>query len=279
VFFVGLTDKSAWLQDALEYEAKQFGDIVQEDFLDTYRNLSFKGVAALKWITTYCNQTSYIMKTDDDIFVNMFALLKHLKDLYIHNYRNRLIMCLVWWRMHVLREGKWGIPKEQLPDELYPVYCSGMGFVLTTDVAMAMYYVSYYVKFHWVDDAYISGFLPRALRGAVNHTDMSRAYCGVQEMGVYSHQTEWYKYVFTHVHDEQLYHRTCNKLVDIATHRSIPTPTVVRPGLLADDYISKDVLFPELRKKREQRAQERKKRKDKEKKGSDKSLIVPEGET
>jgi hypothetical protein len=37
IFVVGISDKLAWLQDALEYEAKQYGDIVQEDFLDTYR--------------------------------------------------------------------------------------------------------------------------------------------------------------------------------------------------------------------------------------------------
>jgi len=37
VFFVGLTDKAAWLQDALEHEATRYNDIVQDDFLDTYR--------------------------------------------------------------------------------------------------------------------------------------------------------------------------------------------------------------------------------------------------
>ena len=37
VFFVGRSDRAAWLQDALEYEATVYNDIVQEDFLDTYR--------------------------------------------------------------------------------------------------------------------------------------------------------------------------------------------------------------------------------------------------
>jgi len=43
VFFVGLTDKSAWLQDALFYESRKYGDIVQKDFLDTYKlvNVSY----------------------------------------------------------------------------------------------------------------------------------------------------------------------------------------------------------------------------------------------
>jgi len=37
VFFVGLTTKAAWYQDALYYESKKYGDIVQKDFLDTYK--------------------------------------------------------------------------------------------------------------------------------------------------------------------------------------------------------------------------------------------------
>jgi len=222
-------------------------------------NLSYKGVAALKWITSYCSHALYVMKCDDDVFVNMFALLKHLHDLDVHNFRRRLIICLMWRRMHVLRQGKWGIPTDQLPDDLYPVYCSGMGFVLTTDAAVAMYRVSFYVEFQWVDDAYITGYLPRALRGAVSHLDMGRAYCGALEMAVYSHDTEWYKYIFTHVHDDELYRRTWDKLVDIASRNPIPTPDVVRPGILAEHYVPKRTLFPELEKKRQQQRALRKK--------------------
>jgi len=90
------------------------------------------------------------MKTDDDVFVNLFALLHHLTDLYVAGFRLRLIACLVFWRMHVLREGQWNIPVEELPDDLYPPYCSGMGYVFSTDVAVAMYRVSFYVRFFWV---------------------------------------------------------------------------------------------------------------------------------
>jgi len=37
VFFVGLSDKTAWYQEALFYESHKYGDIVQKDFLDTYK--------------------------------------------------------------------------------------------------------------------------------------------------------------------------------------------------------------------------------------------------
>lgn len=37
VFFVGVSDKIAWFQEALYYESRKYGDIVQKDFIDTYK--------------------------------------------------------------------------------------------------------------------------------------------------------------------------------------------------------------------------------------------------
>jgi hypothetical protein len=34
---------------------------------------------ALKWINDYCKNAKFILKTDDDIIVNTFALINHLK--------------------------------------------------------------------------------------------------------------------------------------------------------------------------------------------------------
>jgi len=199
-------------------------------------------VAALQWISEHCDHAKYIMKTDDDVFVNMFALLHHLHDLYVHGFRWRLFACLVVWSAHARRDGKWRITTEEFPDDLYPPYCSGMGYVFSTDVAVAMYRVSFYVKFFWVDDVFVSGILLRSLGAVVKLSDMGRAYCKAQEMGLYWHETEWYKYIFTHVHDETLYQTTWEKLVDMASRRTMPSPRVIRPGNLAEHYLPRYIL-------------------------------------
>lgn len=54
-------------------------DIIVEKFYDTYNNLTLKSVMLLKWVINNCVNLTYLMKVDDDMFVNIPALLKSLK--------------------------------------------------------------------------------------------------------------------------------------------------------------------------------------------------------
>jgi beta-1,3-galactosyltransferase 1 len=56
-----------------------YNDIIQESFYDTYNNLTLKSLMLLKWVISNCNKVTYIMKTDDDMFVNIPILVKALK--------------------------------------------------------------------------------------------------------------------------------------------------------------------------------------------------------
>lgn len=53
------------------------GDILQGDFNDSYDNLVFKSAAILDHFTNGCS-AQYLLKTDDDIFVNVPALTQFL---------------------------------------------------------------------------------------------------------------------------------------------------------------------------------------------------------
>lgn len=60
-------------------ENYEYGDIIQEKFHDTYNNLTLKSVMMLKWVTTNCPHATYLMKTDDDMYINVEGLVKALK--------------------------------------------------------------------------------------------------------------------------------------------------------------------------------------------------------
>ena len=96
------------VMEAILFEYETYKDIVQEDFLDSYKNLTYKGLMALKWISTYCSQANYVLKVDDDIMVNTFTLMNHLKYLDHHEYSKKkmrgMILCLLWQSMEVMRD-------------------------------------------------------------------------------------------------------------------------------------------------------------------------------
>jgi beta-1,3-galactosyltransferase 1 len=130
---------------AIEYENEIYQDIVQEDFIDSYKNLTYKGIMALKWISIYCSKIKYILKVDDDIVVNTFTLINHLKFLDKNNLnKHSTILCLLWQAMGVMRDrldryrkrkelfffcskSKWYLSKEDFPLDKFPPYCSGSG--------------------------------------------------------------------------------------------------------------------------------------------------------
>jgi len=227
------------VQRALEFEAEQYGDIVQEDFLDTYRNLTYKGVAALRWISEYCSHARYVLKTDDDIFVNAFNLLRHLRRLdrvgaTAAPGSRGLLLCLVWYTMMVMREGKWKVSKAEWPDDSYPTYCSGSAFLMSTDVAVAMHRISYDVPFFWVDDFYITGLLPLKLGpSVVRHTQFISAYVlNGNQLEVKFTGPQWYQYVFSHVHNLNAIQSVWKTVVRLARGELQPTIPFALPGQL-----------------------------------------------
>lgn len=101
VFLLG-KPQDAYVQSALEMESNRYGDIVQQDFVDSYRNLTYKAAMGLKWASVFCPHAKYVLKSDDDIFVNVYNLIGHLKSLLYHEGpHRRWILCLVWNRMKV----------------------------------------------------------------------------------------------------------------------------------------------------------------------------------
>lgn len=60
----------------LKNESLIHGDVVQVDVVDTYTNLTLKSVALLHWVHTHCPNADYVLKSDDDNFINWNVLNK-----------------------------------------------------------------------------------------------------------------------------------------------------------------------------------------------------------
>ncbi|NXU93299.1 B3GT2 galactosyltransferase, partial [Xiphorhynchus elegans] len=68
----------AALRPLLREEDELHGDILQQDFLDTYNNLTLKTLMGLEWVSRFCPNATYVMKADHDVFLNLEFLVRRL---------------------------------------------------------------------------------------------------------------------------------------------------------------------------------------------------------
>ena len=62
------------LQEKVYKENDKHGDIIQGDFIDTYHNLSYKASMGNFWVSEFCEQAEFVVKTDDDWFVDLYEV-------------------------------------------------------------------------------------------------------------------------------------------------------------------------------------------------------------
>lgn len=173
-FLLGRTD--ALMQKQIDTESQQNNDIIQGDFIDTYRNLSYKNVMGLHWTENYCNSTKYILKVDDDVLVNIYKFLSYLLMKSEKNEFGNYITCPFFGNRLPQREteGKWYVSMAYYPYLNFPPYCRGFVYFLTSDVRKRLYEASRTVKLLWLDDVYVTGFI--AFQAGVTHRNFEEGY-------------------------------------------------------------------------------------------------------
>lgn len=133
------SDKSV-IQDQLVREDRLNGDLIQQDFMDTFHNLTLKLIQQFHWAHTRCAHARFVMTADDDIFVHMPNLVGYLRDMARKDVTD-------FWIGRVHRgappirnkESKYYVPYEMYPWSTYPDYTAGAGYVMSRDVAEKIY--------------------------------------------------------------------------------------------------------------------------------------------
>ncbi|XP_062988091.1 UDP-GalNAc:beta-1,3-N-acetylgalactosaminyltransferase 1 [Elgaria multicarinata webbii] len=146
----GIDDNAAL---SIEDESILYGDILQQDFLDTYSNLTLKTVMAFRWLTEFCSNAQYVMKTDSDVFINMGNLMKLLNSSTSENFITGYP--LIEKPAHRGFYWKTFISFDEYPFKVYPPYLSGLGYVLDTGLAQQVYGMMSHVKPIKFEDVYV----------------------------------------------------------------------------------------------------------------------------
>ena len=120
---VRLTVLTELLQDKLNNESEEYGDIIQESFVDSYANLTVKSLMLLKWFTHNCDNTQYLLKTDDDMYINLVKLY----DIVQANKEPTLLLGSLICNAIPIKDpyNKWYAPSYMFSGKRYPNYLSG----------------------------------------------------------------------------------------------------------------------------------------------------------
>lgn len=175
IFLTGLSNDSN-VNLKLEQENQIYKDIVQENFIDTYRNLTLKTIMGYKWISNYCSKVAFVLKVDDDIVVNTPVLLDYLNELILKNkhtknsyFGNHKENSLIYRDPNVRYYARY----DEIAGEYFPLYHFGIGYLITGDLAAPFYEMSLETKFFYLEDVY-SGLLAQKLQ--VNYVNIQDKY-------------------------------------------------------------------------------------------------------
>jgi hypothetical protein len=153
-------------------------DILMADATDSYRNLSAKHIAALRWIIQHC-AGSIVVKVDDDVLVNPFKLMQYIQEVP----RARAFYCSVVPNGKPRRDegNKWFVRENEYATAYYPPHCEGYAYITDTRVAQLIVEAAQDAQTYWIDDVWITGIL--AKKTQVGHTSFRKPYNAKQING------------------------------------------------------------------------------------------------
>ncbi|KAJ8664956.1 hypothetical protein QAD02_006618 [Eretmocerus hayati] len=202
VFMLGSTN-DARFESSLEKEQDIYGDIVRGRFIDSYLNLTLKTMSTLEWVDTYCSEVKFVLKTDDDMFINVPRLLAFI---YKHKADTNVIFGKVAKRWKPVRSktSKYYISPAQYRPPFYPDFCTGPAYLMSSDVVSKLYINSLQETFLKLEDVFMTGIVASKLGIKRSHASefhnkkISYSPCNVQRaisihMVKYSEQFDLWK--------------------------------------------------------------------------------------
>ncbi|KAJ6656237.1 hypothetical protein lerEdw1_003965 [Lerista edwardsae] len=164
VFLLGRTPPEEHQPDfseVLRFESEAHGDILLWDYLDTFFNLTLKEVLFMRWASRACPGARFVFKGDDDVFVNIHAVLDYLRTLTPAKAGSLFVGDVIEKAKPKRKKiGKYYIP-ESIYRGFYPPYAGGAGFLFSGNLLPNLTSVSDQVVLYPIDDVYTGMCLQR----------------------------------------------------------------------------------------------------------------------
>ncbi|XP_033235261.1 beta-1,3-galactosyltransferase 5-like [Drosophila pseudoobscura] len=150
------------LNEALNQENYIYGDMIRGHFIDSYFNLTLKTISMLEWVDTHCPRVKYILKTDDDMFINVPKLLAFIDGK--KNSRTIYGRLAKKWKPIRSNNSKNFVSDKQYGYSVYPPFTTGPAYLLTGDTVHDLYVHSLRTYYFHLEDVFMTGFVASRLK-------------------------------------------------------------------------------------------------------------------
>ncbi|KAL0860252.1 hypothetical protein ABMA27_009677 [Loxostege sticticalis] len=152
------------MRAAIDAEDALYGDIVVGRSLDSYSNLTLKTLSMLEWMDSYCPRAPRLLKTDDDMFINVPKLF----DFMVANGRANATLT-IWGKVvrkslpKRTKRSKYYVPPIQFPGKVFPDFTTGPAYLMTSDVIRPLLAAAPSQPYLRLEDVFITGVLAERL--------------------------------------------------------------------------------------------------------------------
>lgn len=139
------------LDEIAMQEATFNGDMAICSSKESYTNITAKMMCVYRWLASISKSFSYMMKIDDDVYVNTPMLGHYL--LSIKNCSN--FYGGYTYQGYVPRTGRHAISNHIFSNKTFPKYCKGANYVISSDLFPKLMEAANKIKAFPVEDAYV----------------------------------------------------------------------------------------------------------------------------
>lgn len=161
-FVIGRTT-NVNIQNNIDKENEIYGDIIQANFIDHYANLTLKTISMFEWVKTYCSESHFVLKTDDDMFINMPLLLTFI-DSKKNDHRVMYGRLAKGWKPVRNKKSKYYIDTATYSKTKYPDFLTGPAYLFTNDIVDDIYQKALGTTFFVLEDVLVTGIVGESLR-------------------------------------------------------------------------------------------------------------------